>query len=127
LSRWTRLALLAVVTLATPSCQLLDWVQDRARNCERVQIDLVNRSLVAQPVNIAIDSESYADANLLRAGQTRQVTECVEEGNRKRFRAGRGGVTLDIVNCVVMREDFEREFERARVVWDNERLYCENW
>jgi hypothetical protein len=121
------LAVSVLAVLAHGSCNLLDWAQDRTRNCERLSIDLVNRSLVALPVNIAPDSEPYGDVNLLRAGQTRRISECVEEGNRKRFRAGRGGVTLDIANCVVAREDFQREFETARVVWDVERLYCENW
>jgi hypothetical protein len=122
----SRLAV-GLVLLALPGCNLLDWAQDRARNCERLQVDLLNRSLVAEPVNIAEDGASYSDDNLLRAGQARSVEECVEDGDRKRFRAGRGGATLDIVNCVVLRQGFEHEFERARVVWENEQLYCENW
>jgi hypothetical protein len=122
-----RVAAAALALLALPSCKLLDWAQDRTRTCDRLEIELVNRSLVAQPVNLVEDGTLYADANLLRAGESRRITECVAEGDHKRFRAGRGGVTLDIVNCLVTREDYEREFQVARVIFDNEQLDCENW
>lgn len=122
-----RLLVALAATLVLPGCELLDWAQDRTRTCDRLQVELVNRSLVAQPVNIVEDGTLYADDNLLRAGESRRITECVAEGDHKRFRAGRGGVTLDVKNCLVSREDYEREHEVARVVWDNEQLDCENW
>ena len=125
--RTAPLAVAVTAVIAHASCNLFEWAEDRARACDVVQIDLVNRSLVAEPVNIAIEGEPFANANLLLAGQTRRLTECVEEGDRRRFRAGRGGVTLDDANCVVSREAHELEFEVARVVWDVEELYCENW
>jgi hypothetical protein len=121
------LAVAVLAVLAHTSCNLFEWAEDRARDCDVVQIDISNRSLVAEPVNIAMEDEPYANANLLLAGQTRRVTECVEEGDRVRFRAGRGGITLDDANCVVSREDYELEYEIARVTWDVEELYCENW
>ena len=122
-----RVAVAVLAVLALPSCKLWNWTQDRARTCDRLQVELTNRSLVAQPVNLVEDETLASDDNLLRAGESRRITACVAEGDHKRFRASRGGVTLDLAICVVTREDYEREFEVARVVWDNEQLDCENW
>lgn len=110
--------------LALPGC---DWVQDRFRECRHLRIDLENRGGSGQPVNLVLEGERYANENLVPWLSSRRVEVCAERGDVKRFRAGRSDETLAIANCVVTRPTYEYENNVARVVFDRERLDCENW
>jgi hypothetical protein len=124
--RSNRTAVLALAAaLATlPGC---DWVQDRFRDCRHLRIDLENRFGSEPPVNLVLEGEPYADANLVPWLTSRRVEVCAELGDVKRFRVGRGNVTLDIANCVVSRQPYEFEQTVSRVAWDHGQLLCENW
>jgi hypothetical protein len=117
-------ALALVALLALPGC---DWFQDRFRECRPLRIDLENRFGSEAPVNIVLEEEPYADANLVPWLTSRRVQVCAELGDVKRIRVGRGNVTLDIANCVVSHQPYEFEFQIARVAWDHGELLCENW
>ena len=118
-------ALVLLLLLALPGCQ---YVQDRLRACEHVQVELVHRRFQGEPVNLVAEEEAYADDNLLRPGQSRTLTLCVERGDAKRFRVGIGQRTLAITNCAVSRSTFEYEASVLRVLWtDHDTLVCEGW
>jgi hypothetical protein len=116
------LALLAL--LALPGC---DWFQDRFRECRTLHIDLENRFGSEAPVNMILEGEPYADANLVPWLTSRRVQVCAELGDVKRILVGRGNVTLDSANCVVTHQPEEFEHTLARVAWDHGALLCENW
>lgn len=123
-TRWTVRAMAVAGLLSLPGC---DYVQDRFRECRPLHIDLENRGGSGQSVNLVLEGESYADANLVPWLESRRVQVCAERGDVKRFRAGRGNETLFIVNCVVTRPTYEYEATLVRVVWDRGELGCENW
>jgi hypothetical protein len=116
--------LLVAAAAATAGC---DYVQDRFRDCRHLRIDLINDVRNGPSLNMTLEPEAYAQANLVAPGATRQVEVCAERGDRKRFRVGQNDYTLDIANCVVSRDPHEYEFTVSRVLWDGHRLLCENW
>jgi hypothetical protein len=117
-------ALFLVVTL--PGCQ---YVQDRVRQCDHVQVDLVHLRLLGQPVNLVPEHEAYSNENLVFPGQTRSLSLCVERGDIKRFRVGLGQNTIAITNCAVSRSTYEYEATGPlRVVFtDHDTLECQGW
>jgi hypothetical protein len=115
---------LAGLLLGLAGC---DWTQDRFRECRHLRVDLKNQGSSGDPINLVMEEETYGDANLVPWLSTRRVEVCVERGDVKRFRAGKGNETLFIANCVVTRPTYEYEFNVARVVFDRNVLDCENW
>jgi hypothetical protein len=124
MSRALRLFLLLLAAAPAVQC---DYVQDRFRDCRHLRVDLINDVNNGPSLNMTLEPEPYAAENLVGPGARRQVVICAERGDRKRFRIGENGFTLDIANCVVSREPHEYEFTVSRVLWDRHRLICENW
>ena len=117
-------SLFLLVTL--PGCQ---YLQDRVRECDHVQVDLVHLRLQGEPVNLVPEHEPYSTGNLVYPGQTRSLTLCVERGDIKRFRVGIGQRTIAITNCAVSRATYEYEATGPlRVVFtDHDTLECQGW
>ena len=117
-------ALLLLTTL--PGCQ---YLQDRVRACDHVQVELVHLRLQGQPVNLVPEHEAYSTENLVHPGQKRSLTLCVERGDIKRFRVGIGQRTIAITNCAVSRATYEYEATGPlRVVFtDHDTLECQGW
>lgn len=123
--RWAVAALVVLVALSAVACEYLD---DRTRECGRLNVQMVNRPPGGPPIHIAPEHEAFGAQSLLGPGQSRTVELCVEEGDIKLFRAGRAdGTPVHAVKCGVLRSDWEWERAPARVVWDVDALYCENW
>jgi hypothetical protein len=122
---WSRRTLLVGSILVTAGgC---DWIQDRFRSCGHMSIDLVNSDQSIDPITILQESEQKAPELLLASGSSRRITQCVERGDVKRFRALRGDTPVAVANCAVSRARYEYETTLARVVWDPRGLVCENW
>ncbi len=125
MSRSASRALVLLLLAVLPGCQ---YVQDRLRECDHVQLELVHRRFQGEPVNLVAEHEVYGDENLLQPGQSRTLTLCIERGDVKRFRIGIGQRTLAIANCAVSRSTYEYEASVLRVLWtDHDTLVCEGW
>ena len=119
-------SLLLVLAVAATSVRC-DYVQDRFRDCRHLRVDLINDVRNGPSLNMTLEPEPFGADNLVGPGALREVEVCAERGDRKRFRIGENGFTLDIANCVVSRDPHEYEFTKSRVLWDGHRLLCENW
>lgn len=120
--------LLAAALITTALCGLgCEYVNDRFRTCKDLAIDLVNSQQNREAVNLIAEDETFTADNLVAEGASRRRILCVERGDRKRFRAGRNGEVLGVVNCVVSKAAFQYEVGSARVVWGPTGFVCENW
>ena len=119
-------ALALVLMVSLPGCQ---YVQDRVRACDHVQVELVHLRFQGEPANIVQESEAYSLDNLVYPGHSRTITQCVERGDIKRFRVGIGQRTIAITNCAVSRATYEYEATGPlRVVFtDHDTLECQGW
>jgi hypothetical protein len=119
-----RRLLVLTMLAALAGCQ---WVQDRARACRHLRVDLVNDFRGGPRVNMALEFDPDSDENLVNPGASRQVVICAERGDRKRARVAYNGEILRVANCVTTGDPSVYEFTVARVVWDGYNLRCENW
>lgn len=125
-ARFLAHALAVLLMVSLPGCQ---YVQDRVRACDHVQVELAHQRFRGEPANLVQESEAYATENLVYPGHSRTITQCIERGDIKRFRAGIGQNTIAITNCAVGHATYEYEATGPlRVVFtDHDTLECQGW
>ena len=115
---------LLAASLVSTSC---DWLQERFKTCRDVRVDLVNSQQTLGPYFIAGPDESFDSANRLDSGASRSLVQCLEKGDRKKFRAGTpAGDTVGIVTCVAGKTSYEGQ-PVPQVVWFNDGFDCLDW
>jgi hypothetical protein len=115
-----RLAVAALAPALAGGCQYFDRLE-----CRDVLVRITNSQQVTQPVNLAAPDEAFTDANLLHPGQSRELLLCLDRGESTRFRAGKDGREIGIVQCVPTKADYAGTF--VSVIWTFQGFLCENW
>jgi hypothetical protein len=118
-------ALALAAVLAAVGC---DELEDRLKTCRDVPCDLVNTRQTGVTVNLAGPEEGLGAETAVAPGASRQISLCIERGDRKAFRAGRDGQVIATATCVVQQNQDNYEGRTLRVVYDPASgLRCEGW
>jgi hypothetical protein len=116
----------AVVALAAlAGCDAVDDLNDRFKTCQDTVITLTNGPQAIENVNIIGPGETFTGENYLASGESRQLSMCIEKGDRKRFRVAQNGVEIAAVNCVASLSDYQAHY--PKVEWTPEGIRCLGW
>ncbi len=120
--RWFALAL--VGALCAPGC---GYLQNRLKTCEDTAVDLINDEQTLGPIHVLGPEEPVSSQTLLQSGQSRRITQCLDKGDVKRFRAQRPNETTPVAtaNCAASLASYETATPRVR--WTPIGLRCEGW
>jgi hypothetical protein len=102
-----------------------DWLHDRFKTCHDVLVTVSNSEQTIDPIAIAGPGEDFTQRSVLASGEARQITICMERGDREEFRASLDGRVIKVANCVLTR--FPEEGLSVRVVWTLQGFRCEGW
>jgi hypothetical protein len=121
------LGVLLVLASASAGCDgVADYLGNRFKTCQDVRVDLVNSEQSRFPIHVTGPGESATSENLLKSGQDRSISLCLEEGDRKRFLAVDTNLqVVQAINCVAFKSNYEGLF--VKVVWSPAGLLCQDW
>jgi hypothetical protein len=104
-----------------------DWLDDRFKTCRDVRVDLLNSQQTLDPIHLVGPDESFDSSNRLESGASRSLVQCLEKGDRKKFRAGSlNGDTIGLVTCVAEKSSYEGQ-PVPQVVWFTTGFECLDW
>lgn len=103
------------------------YLQNRLKTCEDTSVDLINDEQTLGPIHLLGPEEAPSAQTLLQSGQARRITQCLDKGDVKRFRAQQPNETTPVAtaNCAASLASYETA--RPRVRWTPIGLRCESW
>ena len=123
--RTVRAAIVAIALLGAGGCDVFDDLSDRFKTCEDTVVVMTNDPQTRGTISMIAPDEVFGDQAVLASGHSREVSLCLERGDRKRFRVAENGVEIAAVNCVASLANYETA--RPTVVWIKDKIRCDNW
>ena len=117
-----RLVAISILAATTSGC---GWLDDRLRSCSNANVDLVNSVQNTEPIHLVGPVEATADATQLEPGERRRTTQCLNRGDKRRYRAIVGPDVIATIECVASRASYEGV--TIEVIWKRSGLSCEGW
>ena len=117
-----RLVAISILAATTGGC---GWLDDSLRTCSTANVDLVNSVQNVEPIHLLGPVESTSDATQLEPGEQRRTTQCLNRGDKRRYRAIVGPDVIATIECVASRASYEGV--TIEVIWKRSGLSCEGW
>jgi len=118
-------ACVAVAALGILGCDVFDDLDDRFKTCEDTIVTLTNDPQTRETVSMIGPGEVFTDQSVLESGHSRQISLCLEEGDRKQFQVRRNGELVKSVNCVASLASYVAV--KPTVVWIKDDVRCDKW